>query len=213
MRKLLCAFSLSTAILLLQPSASATTLNFDDLTTGLVPLPSTYQGFSFSNFYVNTLSTAFPSGYVNGTVSPSSVIYNAYGLDASFSTADNSAFTLNDFYLTAAINNGLSVAITGSRNGATLFSNTFMVSTLSSTRELVDWAGIDTVSFSSSGGTIDPTAGLVYVPGTQFVLDNVRVNESPTPVMTGTPEPGTITLLGTGLAGLTVLRRRFPKRT
>ena len=212
MRKLLCAFSLATAIALQQSSASATTLTFDDLPVGLVPLPSTYKGFSFSNFYVNTLSTAYPSGYVNGTVSPSSVIYNSYGLGASFSTTDNSAFTLNDFYLTAAINNGLSVAITGSRNGMTLFSQTFMVSTLSPTRELVDWAGIDTVSFSSSGGAVDPTAGLVYVPGTQFVLDNVRVNESPTPAMTATPEPGSLTLFGTGLTGLTMLRRRFPKR-
>lgn len=187
--------------------ARATTLTFDDLTSE-ANISTAYNGLIFSNMAVKLKSLSFPSGYVNGTVSGNSSIYNNLGLGASFSATNFGTFTLNDFYLTAAVNNGLEVDVTGSLGGNTLYSKTFFVSTTSPTLELVDWAGIDTVSFSSSGGTLDPTAGLHYVTGAQFVIDNVRINEALTPVG-AVPEPGTLALLGTGLASLAAMRRRF----
>ncbi len=189
-------------------SLQAETLTFDDLTTTGPPVPNGYHGLNFNNFYVETLqfdSTRGYNGYTNGTVSPSSVIYNGFANPASFS-AVSGTLTLDSFYLTAAINNGLTVTVTGALNGVVEETAVFEVSTMGPTLETLDWANIDTVNFVSSGGVQDPRTVGNFKSGAQFALDSLTINQ---PASTGvTPEPSSLALFGTGVLGLVGAARR-----
>lgn len=185
-------------------SARAETLGFDDLTGVESPVPSGYNGFSFTNFYDITASFAATlapnNGYFNGIVSPSTAIFNGNGSPASISSTG--IFTLGNMELTGAWNDGLNVQVTGLRNGAQLYSAGVVVSEAGPTLESFNWSGIDTVTFASSGGSsIVPTSS----PGEEFVLDDLTVTPTPTSV---TPEPGSFVLLGTGMLGLLGVARR-----
>jgi hypothetical protein len=206
MNRFCCVFLPAFCLAALCAHSPAETLTFDDLTTPLTLVPSGYDGFNFTNFYVDTPAGEKPSGYINGTVSPTSVIFNGYGLAASLASDDNSAFTLNSFFLTAAIDDNLTVTVEGLLNNVVLDTAVYNVSTFGPTLETLEWSGINEVSFASSGGTPDPIATTSGYQGIQFVLDNIKVNASPV------PEPGAIGLLATGLVSLAAVRRRSGTR-
>ncbi len=191
--------------------ASAETLTFDDLTVDGQAVPNGYHGLNFNNLDVQLSSDAAGAGdlgYVNGTVSQPSTIYNGFGNPASFNSADGSAFTLNSFDLTGAWNDGLQVTVTGYLNGALMDTAVLTVNTSGPVLETLNFADINDVMFVSAGGVENP-ALIPEGGGTQFVLDNLTLNGAGAAV---TPEPDSFVLLGTGMLGvLGLMRRRVPR--
>ncbi len=187
--------------------AGPTTIDFDALTPPkygdlIANVDPTYAGLTWNNMAVVAYDDIAPSGYYNGVVSTPNVALNWFMSDASFSSVDT--FDLVSLYLGAAWNNGLQVDITGSLAGSPIYSVTETVDTSGTTQYVLDWTGIDTVTFHTYGGTLNPDLATTG-HGTQMVLDNVVLNVKDTRV----PEPGTLALLvGACVAGAGVIRRR-----
>ena len=182
-------------------SATTTTLTFDNMATTFSSIPGGYGGLNWNNWNTLDGGSISPSGYQNGVVSPPTVAYNAYGAPATFS-AVSGTFTLDSFYVTAAWNNGLSVTVDG-YSGATLeYSEMFTIDTSGPSFESFDWAGLTSVTLSTSGGT---SAGFQGA-GTQLALDNLTIS-------TGVPEPSTWAMMGLGFAVLGFAGLRASRKT
>jgi hypothetical protein len=187
-------------------SLFATVITFDDLTGGTGQIPNGYAGLNWNNFWWIIGAADNPSGYTNGTVSQPNVAYNFGGNAAAFSNS-NSSFTLNSGYFTAAWNDGLAITVVGMLGGIQVVGDTqtFVVNTSGPTLETFNWSGIDEVGFSSAGGVHH----VGYIgSGTQFVLDNLAINEPST-----VPEPSSVLLLGTGLLALIGMAWRRSSQT
>ena len=193
-------------------AASAITITFDELGSGLgdTQLPSGYLGFNWSNFYYfDGTQYSAGSGYDVGTASENNVAYNGFGDPASFATQDASTFKLFDFYLTGAWRDDLEVTVTGRNAGSDVFSTTITVSTTSRTHVVLEWAGLDEVLFSSTGGTENP---LLSGDGPHFAIDNIGIDEfAAAPTVGGVQEPGAwaLMILGFGGVGAAMRRRRL----
>ncbi len=97
--------------------------------------------------------------------------------------------------------------MTGKLNGVTVGTDTFVVGTSGPTFEAIGFADVDTVIFSSQGGTPAHNGGT----GEQFALDNLSVNGGLNIQSVGdAPEPTSLALFGIGsfAAGLYGWRRR-----
>ncbi|MBA4109323.1 MAG: PEP-CTERM sorting domain-containing protein [Leptothrix sp. (in: Bacteria)] len=173
--------------------AQAVTLDFDTGLSGTIY--SNYGGLNWSNFDVLNSSFYQPSGYVAGTISPSSVAFNAYGNAASFNSG--AQFTFNSAYFTAAWSNGLIVDVQGYLGGSLVKSTSFTLDTTAASLITFNWANIDQVTFVSHGGVDAGLGG----SGTHFALDNVTLN--------AVPEPSSFALViaGLGIFGLMSKRR------
>ena len=159
--------------------SKATTLNFDDLPGSsflvLEVIQNGYAGLNWSNFRIKDTSTFLPgyiSGYRTGAVSPSVDIFNAFQLPAEFSSS--APFTFNSIYLTAAWYDDLIVEITGFLGDQQVASKTVKLNPSTPQLFTFNWTNIDKVRFVSSGGT----SALLGGDGTQFVADNLVINEA-----------------------------------
>lgn len=185
-------------------NAQAALLDFDDpsLTSGTDL--SSYGGLMWSNVRILDPSTDVifnGSGFANGRVSAPNVAFNLGGSLASL--ASSSPFVLNSGYFTAASRNGLTIDFVGSASGTTQFMKSVSVDVLAPLLVTFDWA-IDLLEISTRCETGCTTPSDIENFGTQFVLDNLRINEPNNSV----PEPGMLTLLGSGLLGMAWMRRR-----
>ena len=198
---------LAGASLYVQPAA-ATLITFDDLTDtsggfGGTPIANGYQGLNWTNW--NVLNTAGfttnfgPNGGQSGTVSPPNVAYNPTGGEAIFSST--TPFTLNSADLTAFWNDGLQVTVTGLLGGVAKDTTTVTLSATAPTLETFNFANINEVDLLASGGT--QHVGYSGA-GTQVALDNLTITTS----QVTTPEPSSLAIVGSGLAGLGLARRR-----
>jgi hypothetical protein len=193
-------------VLLAAPAASAQLITFDDLPGDGSSISNGYAGLNWSNFGDASGPFAFsifgPSGYSNGVVSPENVAFNDNGGPATISVAPGSTFALNSGYFTGAWNDGLNVEVVASLLGTTVDEVSFTANTSGPTLETFNFAGIDSVTFISSGGTQNPAFSDF---GEQFVLDNLQVN--------AVPEPTTFALTALGAVAMVVarLRRRKPR--
>lgn len=201
------------AIVLGAIPAFSAVITFDDLparTAGSIP-----QGYA--NLFWSTGFTFFdplnyfgsvPNGYSAGIVSGPNIAYNSnadFSNGGAISFFSSSAFTFTSVYLTAAWYDNLQVTVAGSLGGVAVAGDLLTV-TLNATRPTFftfNWAGIDRVTFTPSGGTPHGYSG----SGHYFLMDNLEV--------TTTPEPGAAGLLGAGLAGLFCFRflRLRPERS
>ena len=194
-------------------TAAATIIGFDDLTDtslgfGGTPIANGYQGFNWTNWNVlngaDSVGAFGPNGAAAGTVSPPNVAYTANSNSTNleiFSTGNNSQFTLNTFDLTAVWRDDLSVTVKGLLNGVVEDTIKFTPLATAATLETFNWSGINQVSISATGG---PHHVGYSGSGNQVAIDNLTVT-------TGVPEPSTLAIVGAGLAGLGIARRRRRK--
>lgn len=188
MKTILLALSLSLAI---TEPAGASLITFDDMSdagTGSA-IPIGYAGFTWNNFRVlNTVAYLASaqaeginaSGYNAGTVSPQNVIYAAWSDPASISGLGK--FDLTSAFLTAAWNDNLQVEVVGSSGGIVLYDQVYVLNATVPTLVTFNYAAVDLVQFSTSGGTQHYPIGM----GTHFCMDNLTVNENG-----AIPEPAT----------------------
>lgn len=182
------------------PQAGATTLTFEGLTTLRgTAMPAGYGGLDWTNFFlVNGPLEAliFPdTGFTNGVVSGQYAAFAGGGPEAS---ASGAPFDFDSAYLTGVWNNGLNIDVRGYLADTLRYDQTVVVNTTGPTLFTFDYFDIDTLTFDSFGGINADLGG----SGTQFTMDNMTID--PTPV----PEPASMALLGAGLVGMIVRRRR-----
>lgn len=187
-----------TIILFAAADLRAAVLTFDEIAPHLAAVPDGYGGLNWHNMSVLDVTRAGASGYENGVTSGDWVAFNESALVATLSSG---LFDFRSAALTAAWNDGLEVRVEGFAGGVLAFSRTVAVDTAGPTWVQFDFFGIDSLTFTSSGGVENPA----YVGGGEhFVLDDFHYDRNP-PIV---PEPGTLVLMGLGVAGISLRRLR-----
>jgi len=88
----------------------------------------------------------------------------------------------------------MTLSITGSLGGTVIDSTSISISTSGPSFVALDWIGIDTVTFETSGGTANPNfcCGGDVQGSRQFALDNVSVELAVPSPIAGAGLPGLI---------------------
>ncbi len=138
------------------------------------------------------------TGFENGSVGPGTgVVFNGNGTQGMVvSSPTSTKFNFNGAYLTGAWNDGLNVTVTAFLNSVQVDTQTVTTSFSTATFFTFNFTNIDTLKFTSSGGTQAPN---VDGSGPEFVMDNFT--------FTIVPEPSTLALLALGALGLFARRR------
>jgi hypothetical protein len=183
---------------LMAGNAMAIVIDFDGLSDGYDSgtIADGYQGFNWENFGYIGKNNAPGSGYEKGVVSGDTAAYNE---GASVASMTDFGFLFSCAYFTAAWNDGLTIDVTGTKSNGTIVTSSFQVDTTGPTRVEFFWDNLASLSFASHGGVNVGLDG----GGEHFVVDNMRFNEC-----CAVPEPATMLLFGTGLAGLAGIARR-----
>ena len=154
----------------LPPSSSADVLTFEGL-ADVSPIPNGYGGLNWDNFSVLDAAVYPNSGYAHGTVSASMVAFNSFANPASVS-APSGTFTFHGAYLTGAWNNGLNIQVEGLVSGLPILTRTVVVDTIRPRWFTFDYANVESVRFTTFGGT---DAGLDG-SGTHLAMDDFKFN-------------------------------------
>ncbi len=179
-----------------------------------------YGGLSW--YEIRTEKASSPGGYLNGTVSGEVIAYNSGGYTA-YIYSNTNLFDFNGAFLTGAWKDGLQIQVDGYLGDSLIYTQTVTTSAYTPNYFVFDYIGIDVLKFRSFGGVVQrfsDGAGM-YGDGDQFAMDNFTFNMGtekdpttsyfpprppydPSPV----PEPATILLFATGIAGLAAIGRR-----
>lgn len=207
--------------------ASATTLNFDSITTPkcgtLSPdlIPGSYGGFTWdANLAVECDADYTGANYANsyGAPSAANVIYNqagtgaitiTRGADFEFDGATFSGWTIGDFVDLVDQVTAQSVTVTGYLGGT----GGTLVGTESLTLAGADGtAALQYLSLGAIPGAIDtlvistPLINRTY--GNFWLMDDFQYHDAANLVPPQVPEPTTLVLLASGVVGLLARRRR-----
>jgi hypothetical protein len=196
-----------TAVVALAATAAAVRadlITFDDVPDPLLgeEITDGYHNLDWSTFHFLDTSTEFsnfgPQGYSNGTISPTNVAVNDFGHAATISSMTaGTYFDVISGYFTGGWNDNLSITVDGYKDSSEVYTTTFVVNSTGPSFETLNFTGIDTITFTSSGGTPHgyPSGG----SGEEFALDNLTVN---------VPEPASVSLLALAGLGLLLCGRR-----
>lgn len=195
----------------LSAPAYAMTLNFEDLKSScdaggdlhIYRVQDGYGGLKWSNFYAmdspeyNSYSGWQQSGYANGLVSGSVVLFNYAGDPATMLTS-SAPMTLHSVYLTGAWDDQLSVRADAYLHGVLVGSKSVSVSAYHPTPVSYEFSNVDRVVWTASYGHNAGFGGF----GTYLVMDDLSYDLVPEP-------SSTLALLcGIGGMGGIMLKRR-----
>ncbi|MFZ5831492.1 MAG: hypothetical protein ACOY3P_15520 [Planctomycetota bacterium] len=205
MRALILAMACVAVAVAAGEARASVTVTFEELSGAITRVPDGYSGFSSNNLWFTdaSLGQYASSGFVNGAVSGTRVAYNGSGRPASLS---GSPFAFNSAYFTSAWNDDLTIKVDAFRGGSLLHSDSFMVDTKAPTFRVFNWAEIDELRFSASGGS--PAGGLAG-RGTHFTIDDLVVNDAGA---IANPEPLSLAIwsgLITAAVAVAAARRRL----
>jgi hypothetical protein len=200
-------------LLLTGVAAQGTTINFSSLSqsgTGITTEGTSYtqQGFTFSgNSSTLAVWQASSSNLPALSASDTSLFQYFAAATTTLTDAGNAAFTLNSIDLAPLIAGGsgtFTVTFVGTHADHTTVMQTFTVSDgTPAALQLFDLSGFsNVVSVSFAQGT---NSGFFAAQDTAFQFDDVVLNAA----ATGTPEPGSLSLLAIGAAGLVTLALKF----
>lgn len=194
-------------LLLGSASAQATVIDFDAVPSSGNPILTTLttQGFVFTGEHFHTLDNKFAGVVDNGTIFLASEAENDLGRPITMAPATGGAFSLVSFDGAEVFWSGVLhqyIIVTGTIAGGGTISTQFTLDGLGDGLGGIDdfqsfvlgpgWGNLTSVTFD---GVLDTEAR------GGFSLDNIDVGA---PI----PEPTTLALLGAGLAGLAIRRRR-----
>lgn len=213
---LLLGFSL---LLVNAAPTRANLVNFDDIdaSAGDVDLGSisSYQGFTWANFFAYTSAPGFP-GFNNGIVSQPNAAYTGgdqLGAPVVGTITAASPFDFGSADIGAGWYDNLNVTVEGRLGGALEFSQTITVSATGAQLFSFDFTSIDELDFFSTvtAATTDPF-GCGPSDCSQFAFDNMdfsAVGPPPPPL----PEPSTALVLLSSLILFTLALRRGRTRS
>ena len=155
--------------------AQAMVQNFDGLACSpdSVPIANGTGGLNWGTFGCWAGAAQQPvSGYAAGTTSAPNIAFNNGEAPATLTRTDGGRFSLTSAQFTAAWHDGLMVRVSGARASGPFVQMDFPVNADAPTlMDLSVFADVDSVTFSSSGGTPHPGYDLV---GTWFVMDDLK---------------------------------------
>ncbi|CAF1308486.1 unnamed protein product [Adineta steineri] len=133
-----------------EPSSLITFDDIKNINASGIPIPNGYGGLSWGNgMTFNGLNSSSGTGYTTGVVSPPNLAYDAFGNDIVITNATTKTFTINSFYSCAVWYDNITLEMTGTREGTTLYTKSVQLFMRNRTFIELNWSDIDSINLNS----------------------------------------------------------------